>query len=95
MGAPPSRETPGILEVFVDGRVGRVANAVEILQRRAPGIWTLGFSGGEVKEHWFDGLREGFPAIDLELLYNSWTEPHPLQLRRLGSCSLPGRSPAC
>ena len=60
--------------VFKDGRV---ANAVEIPWRRAPGMWMLGFSGGEVKGHRFDGLRESFPAINLSHLDLAGGEQRP------------------
>lgn len=60
---------------------GCVANAVEIPWRRAPDMWRLGFSGGEVKRHRFDGLRESFPAIDLAHLDLAGSQQRPEQHR--------------
>lgn len=70
---PALRREP---DIAADG-YGRVANAVEIPWRRAPGMWMLGFSGGEVKGHRFDGLRESFPAINLSHLDLAGGEQRP------------------
>lgn len=52
-------------EETVGVELGRVANAVEIPWRPAPGMRCFGFLGGEVKRHGLDGLRQGFPTIAL------------------------------
>ena len=44
-------------------------------------MWRVRFSGGEVKWHGFDGLREGFPAVDLSHLDLAGGEQRPEQHR--------------